>query len=116
MFFALCIPAAIVRTDIKETHRRALRKAIERVYPSEGAACVDMAVKQSHFSEEMAGERSLNLDHKSNLDVRVWSWYAVFLAAEFGIPEELDVAQRLDVGTKTMARMDATSVQRRRTA
>jgi hypothetical protein len=116
MFFMLCTPMATVRTDIKETHRRALRKAIERVYPSEGAACLDMDVRQSHFSEEMAGERSLNLDHKTNLDVRVWSWYAVFLAAEFGIPEELDAAARLEAGAKRMACMDEASVQHRRSA
>jgi hypothetical protein len=113
MFFLFIPTVAVVRSDIKETHRRLLRKAIERVYPSEGAACLDMDVRQSHFSEEMAGERAMNLDNKSNLDVRVWSWYAVFLAAEFGIPEELNVAQQLETGRKTMARMDAPAAYER---
>jgi hypothetical protein len=112
----LCLPLVTIRADIKATHRRLLRKAIERVYPSEGAACSDMGVKQSHFSEEMAECRPLNLDHKTNLDVRVWSWYAVFLAAEFGIPEELETAQRLNVGTKRMAKMDAPDMARERSA
>jgi hypothetical protein len=109
----LCLPLATVRTDIKALHRKCLRAAIARVYRYDGAACADMDVKQSHYSEEMAGERPLNLDNKSNLDVRVWSWYAVFLAVEFGIPEELDVAQRLDIGRKTMARMDAPTAHER---
>jgi hypothetical protein len=109
----LILPLAIICEDIKDRHRRCLRAAIERVYPSEGAACLDMGVKQSHFSEEMAGGRSLNFDSKSNLDVRVWSWYAVFLAADFGIPEELNVAQQLEAGAKRMARMDSPEMARR---
>lgn len=110
----LCAPPmATVRTDIKATHRRLLRKAIERVYPSEKSACIDMDVKQSHFSEEMAGDRPLNFDSKSNLDVRVWSWYAVYLAAEYGIPEELEPAKRLEAVTTRMARMGESAIDRR---
>jgi hypothetical protein len=37
----------------------------------------------------------------------------VFLAAEFGIPEELNVAQQLETGRKTMARMDAPAAYER---
>jgi hypothetical protein len=109
----LCLPMATVRTDIKETHRRLLRKAIARVYDSDKAACAEMDVKQSHYSEEMAGERPLNLDSKTNLDVRVWSWYAVYLAAEFGLPEELEQAQRLETGSRRMLKMDAPTAHER---
>jgi len=28
--------------------------------------------------------------------VSFWQWYAVAIAAEFGLPRELDVARRLD--------------------
>jgi hypothetical protein len=116
MFFMLCTPMATVNVDIKSRMRKALRAAINRVYDSDKAACGDMAVKQSHYSEEMAGERALNLDAKTNLDLRVWSWFAVFLAMEFGIPEEFDTAQRLRVARKTMARCELRPVADRRSA
>jgi hypothetical protein len=111
MFVVLTIPMATVRTDIKELHRKILRRAIARVYDSEGAACSDMAVRQSHWSEEMAGERPLNLDNKTNLDVRVWSWYALYLAAEFGLPEELETASAIK---KRMLRVELRPVADRR--
>jgi hypothetical protein len=113
----LCAPPlATVRTDIKTRLRNCFRHAVARVEDSDKAACVTMDVKQSHYSEEMAGERPFNLDSKTNLDPRVWAWFAVFLATEFGIPEELDVAQRID-RRKTMLKMDAPeAAQHERTA
>jgi hypothetical protein len=117
--FLLCAPLATVRLDIAQIHRRALAFAIGRVYDSDKSACIDMDCRQSHFSNEMAGERPLNMDTKTNLDVRVWSWYAVYLAREFGTPEELEPARRLDVAKKRMARAelkDAPTVAHERTA
>ena len=113
LFLILTIPMATVRVDIKELHRRLLRRAIARVYDSEGAACFDMDVRQSHWSEEMAGDRPLNFDNKSNLDVRVWSWYALYLAAEFGLPEEMDTADALK---KRMVRCELRPATDRRSA
>jgi hypothetical protein len=104
---------AAVCDAVKEIQRRCIRASIAQVYSSEGAACIDAGMKQSHFSEMMAGLRSLNLDSLSNLDKRVWSWYSVFLVQEFDIPEELNVAQRLDAGAKRMARMDSPEMARR---
>jgi hypothetical protein len=108
----LCTPMATVRTDIKARLRACFRLAVERVEDSDKAACSTMDVKQSHYSEEMAGDRPFNLDSKTNLDPRVWGWFAVYLASEFGIPEELEVARRLETGRKRMARMDAPDVAR----
>jgi hypothetical protein len=112
----LCAPLATVRTDIKMRLRVCFRAALQRVEDSDKAACYRMDVKQSHYSEEMAGDRSFNLDSKTNLDPRVWGWFAVFLATEFGIPEELETAQRLETGKKQMAKMDAPTVAHERTA
>jgi hypothetical protein len=117
LFFMLCTPMATVRTDIKARLRKCFRHALERVEDSDKAACSTMDVKQSHYSEEMAGDRPFNLDNKTNLDPRVWGWFAVYLATEFGIPEEFDTAQRLEKVTKRMAKMDAPkAAQHERTA
>jgi hypothetical protein len=106
VFFMLCTPMATVRTDIKARLRKCFRDAVERVEDSDKAACATMGVKQPHYSEEMAGERPFNLDNKTNLDPRVWGWFAVYLAADFGIPEELETAQRLEAINRRMAKMD----------
>ena len=111
--FVMFTPMATVRTDIKTRLRKCLRDAIERVEDSDKAACATMGVKQPHYSEEMAGERPLNLDNKTNLDPRVWGWFAVYLAADFGIPEELETAQRLEAINKRMLKMNAPSVHER---
>ena len=113
MFFMLASPMAAVRTDIKERIRRPMRQAISRVYDSDKAACAEMDVKQSHYSEEMAGERPLNLDSKTNLDIRVWSWFAFFLIKEFGMPEDEETLQRIRI---RMARMDMDAPARERSA
>jgi hypothetical protein len=114
--FMLCAPMATVRTDIKARLRVCFRAALQRVEDSDKAACYRMDVKQSHFSEEMAGDRPFNLDSKTNLDPRVWGWFAVYLAADFGIPEEFDTVQRLEKVTTKMAKMDAPKVAHERTA
>jgi hypothetical protein len=116
MFFMLATPLATVRTDIKARLRQCFRHAVERVEDSDKSACLTMDIKQSQYSEEMAGERSFNLDSKTNLDPRVWGWFAVYLASEFGIPEEFDTARRLESVTTKMAKMDAPDVAQKRTA
>jgi hypothetical protein len=109
----LCLPMATVRTDIKERLRNCWRDALEHVENSDKAACDTMGVKQPHYSEEMAGERPFNLDNKTNINPRVWGWFAVYLASEFGIPEELETAQRLDAINRRMVKMDAPTAHER---
>jgi hypothetical protein len=117
MFMLCAPPLATVRTDIKTRLRACFRHALERVEDSDKAACSTMDVKQSHYSEEMAGDRPFNLDSKTNLDPRVWGWFAVYLATEFGIPDEFDTARRLEKVSVRMAKMDAPEVaQHERTA
>lgn len=121
--FLLAIP---ITENEQRVHARVIRGAIERAYGSINAACWDMvddgtgnvtaqkvASFQANFTKELSGERALRMLPLMRLRADFWRWYGVLIAAEFGLPVELDVAERLKVGTKRMARMAAKVPQKR---
>lgn len=104
-----------ITEDMQRAHANAIRAAILRSYPTVKAACIDMEVGANNFDKELTGERPINYTRLMKLDARFWRWLPIFLVKSYGMPEELETAERLDVGARRMARMDVANVPQQRT-
>lgn len=103
--FVIGIPFMLPVSD--ETHRAhaaAITKAILRSYGTIDAACIEMGVNPANFHKELTGERSINYTRLMKLGSKFFCWLPVFLAAAYGMPEELETADRLRAQVTTHER------------
>ncbi len=68
-------------------------------------ACAEMRIAESQFSEQLAGIGHLSLKRLGQLGPAFHRWFAIEIAREVGIPEELHIARRLEAAAFTDERI-----------
>lgn len=58
-------------------------------------ACAEMRIDEAQFSHQLAGEGHLSLKRLGMLKPKFHRWFAVELARQVGMPDEIDVARQL---------------------
>ncbi len=80
--------------DTARRHERILRTAIAKSGQTVQQAAAEAEISQAQFTKQL---QLLEGSHKrlAMQPVEFWRWYAVEITREFGLPEELETAGRL---------------------
>jgi hypothetical protein len=102
------VATVVLSDDLRRTHERALRTAIQLSGSTMRLAAQEAEIDQAQFTRQIQLAEG-SLKRLAMQPKRFWQWYAVALAQEFGIPVEARRAGKLAVaalGRKRMARAD----------
>jgi len=100
--FAVFLGAALT-AELQRRHERVLRAAIAKSGQTILQAAQEAEIGQPQFTRQLQGLEG-TLKRLQMQPAAFWQWFAVELAQEFGLPEEVETAARL----KRMAKMSYT--------
>ena len=89
------IVAVVLTGDLRLTHERLLRNALAKSGSSPLRAAQEAEMDKGQFTRTI---QMIEGSHKrlAMQPREFWQWYAVEIAAAFGLPAELDTAKRLE--------------------
>ena len=75
---------------------RVIRRTMELSGTPMKAMVEDQGIDRAQFERQLQGEGHLSLKRLGRLPVAFHRWFAVALAQEVGLPEEINTARRLE--------------------
>ncbi len=90
----LLIVAVCLTTDLQRRHEKILREAIAKSGQTMLQASQEAEIDKGQFTRQI---QMIEGSHKrlAMQPVAFWQWLAVAIVAEFGLPQELETAGRL---------------------
>jgi hypothetical protein len=89
------VVAVVLTSDLRLTHERILRNALAKSGSTVLRAAQEAEMDKGQFTRTI---QLIEGSHKrlAMQPVEFWQWFAVEIAAEFGLPAELQTATRLE--------------------
>ncbi len=97
MILTATIAVGVMLTaDLQRRHETVLRTAITKAGLSMKEAAAEADLDKGQFTRQLQMLEG-SFKRLAMQPVAFWQWYAVAIAKEFGLPQELDVAQQLEL-------------------